>query len=70
MYSEYVKELMRGFGGKDFEDFAAYIYVRFSKEIDGSKGKRKDKYIKIRNSILKYIAANRVAVSAELRKVK
>ena len=42
-----------------YEQFARYIYKTFQSEIDVSKGTQKNKYIKIRNDILKYIVTNR-----------
>ena len=44
--------------------------MTFQREIDMSTGKQKDKYIKIRNDILKYIVTNRGAVTLELRRNK
>jgi hypothetical protein len=70
MDSEYIEELLKDFKGKGYEDFASYIYIKISKKIDLSKGKQKDKYIKIRNRILKYVAANRSAIISKLHKVK
>jgi hypothetical protein len=66
-----VQGLLKDFKGKDFKDFAAYVYVTMQKEIDSKKKKQdKDKYIKIRQSILKYIIANERAISVELNKKK
>jgi len=66
----YIHELIQRYNGKNYEHFARYIYTTFQKEIDVSKGKQKDKYIKIRNDILKYIVANRSSVTLELRRNK
>ena len=65
-----IKELIKNYNGTSYEYFAKYIYTTFQKEIDASKGKQKDKYIKIRNDILKYIVANRSNVTLELRRNK
>ena len=66
----YIHELIKDYNGTNYEQFARYIYMTFQKEIDVSKGKQKDKYIKIRNDILKYIVSNRGNVTLELRRKK
>tara|TARA_B100000900_G_C20269517_1_gene589417 strand:- start:315 stop:530 length:216 start_codon:yes stop_codon:yes gene_type:complete len=64
----YVQELINDYNGDNYEQFTRYIYMTFQREIDSSRGKDKDKYIKIRNDILKYIVANRGNVTLELRR--
>ena len=66
----YIQELMKDYNGTNYEQFARYIYMTFQREIDASKGRDKDKYIKIRNDILKYIVTNRGNVTLELRRNK
>lgn len=66
--NSYVKELINDYDGDNYEHFTRYIYMTFQREIDSSRGKNKDKYIKIRNDILKYIVTNRGNVTLELRK--
>jgi len=66
----YIQELIKEYNGTNYEQFARYIYTSFQKEIDVSKGKQKDKYIKIRNDILKYIVSNRGNITLELRRKK
>jgi len=66
----YIQELIKDYKGTNYEQFARYIYTTFQREIDMSKGKDKDKYIKIRNDILKYIVSNRGSVTLELRRNK
>jgi len=66
----YIQELIKEYNGTNYEQFARYIYTTFQKEIDVSKGKQKDKYIKIRNDILKYIVSNRGNITLELRRKK
>ena len=66
--NSYVKELINDYDGDKYEHFTRYIYMTFQREIDSSRGKNKDKYIKIRNDILKYIVTNRGNVTLELRK--
>ena len=68
--NSYIKELIKDYNGDNYEQFARYIYLTFQREIDVSKGTQKNKYIKIRNDILKYITANRGSVTLELRKNK
>jgi len=69
--NNYLKTLIKDFKGKDFKDFVAYVYITLDREIDSSKKKQdKNKYIKIRQSILKYIIAKERAISIELNKKK
>ena len=68
--NSYVQELIKDYNGDSFEHFTRYIYMTFQREIDVSKGTKKNKYIKIRNDILKYISANRSKVTLELRRNK
>ena len=65
----YFNPLIKDFKGNDFKDFALYVYASMQKEIDSKKKKQdKDKYIKIRQSVLNYIIANERAIVTELRK--
>ena len=68
--NNYVKELIRDYNGDSYEHFTRYIYMTFQREIDASKGAQKNKYIKIRNDILKYIVSNRGNITLELRRNK
>lgn len=68
--SDYISELIKDYDGTNYEHFTRYIYMTFQREIDASKGRDKDKYIKIRNDILKYIVTNRGNVTLELRRNK
>jgi len=68
--NSYIRELIRDYKGTSFEHFTRYVYMTFQREIDVSKGKQKDKYIKVRNDILKYIVSNRGNVTLELRRNK
>jgi hypothetical protein len=70
MMNRYIQSLMQNYGQKDFKNFAAYVYTTLQKEIDVSKGKQKDKYIKVRKSILSYIFSNERVITSELRKNK
>lgn len=65
----YINPLIKSFKGNDFKDFALYVYTSMQKEIDSKKKKQdKDKYIKIRQSVLNYIIANERAIVTELKK--
>ena len=66
--NSYIKELIQDYNGDSYEHFAQYIYKTFQREIDVSKGTQKNKYIKIRNDILRYITANRGSVTLALRR--
>lgn len=65
---KYLQSLIKDFKGKDIKEFAAYVYMTLQKQIDVSKGKQKNKYIEIRDSILNYIFSNERAIVSELRK--
>lgn len=65
---QYLQTLIKDFKGGDLKDFSAYIYTTLQKKIDVSKGKHKNKYIKIRDSILNYIFSNERAIVSELHK--
>jgi hypothetical protein len=68
---EYLKKLIIEFPGKDFKDFVGYVYSSFEKQINLKKKKLdKDKYIKIRKSILTYIVSNEKLISLQLNKSK
>ena len=69
--NEYLQKLIQDFKGKDFKDFAGYVYTTLQKQSDAQRKKvDKDKYIKIRKSILGYIVSNERAITSELRKNK
>jgi len=70
MMNNYITSLIKDYNGENYEQFARYIYMTFQQEIDVSKGIQKDKYIKVRNDILKYIVANRGKITLELRRNK
>jgi hypothetical protein len=63
-----IKDLIWNFDGKTFEDFIAHVYSTFQKKIDSSNKKQdKNKYIKIRQSILQYVVANKKIVTTEIK---
>jgi len=68
--NDYLKKLIQKYNRKDFKNFVGYVYATLQREVDVSKGKQKDKYIKIRKSILNYIVSNEREITSELRKNK
>ena len=68
--SDYITNLIKDFNGTNYEQFARYIYITFQREIENSRGAEKNKYIKVRDGILKYIVVNRGTITLELRKKK
>ena len=64
--NEYLNRMIVNFKGKDFKNFAKYVYNTLQKEIDVSKGQDKNKYIKIRNSIFNYIFSNEKIIVSKL----
>lgn len=66
----YIKELIKNSNSKNFEKFYEYVYMTFEKQICSAKHKKdKNKYIKIRESILRYVVFNERAINLELRKI-
>jgi hypothetical protein len=64
-----IKNLICKFDGKTFRDFVSYVYFSFQKKIDLSNKKQdKNKYIKMRQSILKYILSNEKIIESEIKK--
>ena len=68
--NQYIQKLISDYNGTNYEQFARYIYMTFQREIDANKGTQKDKYIKVRNDILKYIVVHRGKITSELRRNK
>jgi len=63
-----LRDIVKKFVGSTFEEFLEYFYSYFDSKIKTEKSqKAKDKYIKIRNSMLSYIVANKQHIMAELR---
>ncbi len=68
---EYLEKLILNFKGNDFKNFVGYVHTTLQKESDSQRKKvDKDKYIKIRKSILGYIVSNERAITSKLRKNK
>ena len=70
MENEYIQILSKDFPGKSYESFVGYVYGKLTQKIENSKGKEKDKYIKIRRRMHEYILCNRSSIIAELCKAK
>ena len=65
---KFVKDLISDFNGS-YKDFFSYVYKIFTKKIDSiSRKEVRDKYIKIRKSILNYIIVNEKTITAELNR--
>lgn len=65
-----IRNLIGNFKGKSFEDFLKYFCLNFQKEVNNRKGKDKDKYIRMRDNILKFIISNEKMISSEINKKK
>lgn len=64
---EYLQYLIDGYGHKDYDNFIGYVYTTLQREIDSKKkNKDKDKYIILRDSILKYIISNKKSLTLKL----
>jgi hypothetical protein len=69
--NDYIKSLIHNYDSRDYKNFVGYVYTTLQKEIDAIKHKKdKDKYIKIRKSILGYIVSNERAITSQLRRNK
>jgi hypothetical protein len=67
--NNYTKTLVENFDGNNYEDFISYVYKTLTKKSNSCKEKqKKNKYLNIRNDILKYIIANKNIITSELRK--
>ena len=66
---EYLQYLIEGYGHKDYDNFIGYVYTILQREIDSKKkNKDKDKYIILRDSILKHIISNKKPLTLMLSK--
>jgi len=66
----FIFDLLKNFNGT-YKEFFAYTYKVFSKKIDSiDKKDSKDKYLKIKKSILNYIIVNKKVISKELSRKK
>ena len=51
----------------DFKDFVSYVYFTIDNKINSTKQESiKNKYIKIRQSAIRYIVANEKAITSEI----
>jgi len=67
--NEYIKSLIQNFKRGDFKDFVSYFYLTIDNEINSTKQQSiKNKYIKIRQSAIRYIIANEKAITTEICK--
>ena len=66
--SNFIKDLIKNFKKGDFKDFVAYVYSTLENKIASSKQQSiKNKYIKIRHSVLQYIIANEKSIMLSIR---
>ena len=66
--SDYISQRIKNYKVQEYRDFVAYVYGTLTKKSHGCRGKSKDKYIKIRDDVLRYIAINKNVISLELKK--
>lgn len=65
-----LNEILSDFNG-NYKDLLSFVYLSFQKRIDSTKNKNiKNKYIKIRKSILQYILSNEKIITLEILKKK
>lgn len=58
---------MQNFKRGDFKDFVSYVYFTIDNKINSTKQESiKNKYIKIRQSAIRYIVANEKAITSEI----
>jgi hypothetical protein len=63
-----LRDVIKKFVGGTYDEFLKYFYSYFDSKINSEKSQKvKNKYIKIRNSMLFYIVANKQQIMAELR---
>jgi hypothetical protein len=68
LVDEYIEEFVKNQKGITFNDFMKYFYSSFDAKIEDEKKKLlKNKYIKMRKSILQYIFANKIFISNRIK---
>ena len=68
MINPYIKSLIQNFKKGDFKDFISYVYFTIDNKINSTKKESiKNKYIKIRHSVLQYIIANEKSIMLSIR---
>jgi hypothetical protein len=68
LVDEYIEEFVKNQKGITFNDFMKYFYSSFDVKIEDEKKKLlKNKYIKMRKSILQYIFANKIFISNRIK---
>jgi hypothetical protein len=69
LIDEYVNSFIRDEKGITFNDFMKYFYFGFDKRINNEKSKSlKNKYIKMRQSIIKYIVDNKRLIINQIKR--
>jgi hypothetical protein len=68
LVDKYIEEFIKKEKEITFDDFIRYFYFSFDKKIKNEKKKSsKNKYIKMRKSILQYVSCNRVNISNKIK---
>jgi hypothetical protein len=69
LIDEYISSFINDERGISFNDFIKYFYFGFDKRIKNEKNKSlKNKYIKMRQSILKYIVDNKRLINNQIQR--
>jgi hypothetical protein len=68
LVNEYISEFIKNEKGITFNDFMKYFYFSFDEKIKNEKKKLlKNKYIKMRRSILQYILSKKVLINNRIK---
>jgi hypothetical protein len=68
LVNDYIIEFIKNEKGITFNDFMKYFYFSFDEKIKNEKKKLlKNKYIKMRRSILQYILSNKVLINNRIK---
>jgi hypothetical protein len=70
---DFLREISKNFNSENkkpkevFKDFVSYVYFTIDNKINSTKKESiKNKYIKIRQSAIRYIVANEKAITSEI----
>lgn len=73
-FKDFLKEISKNFNSESknpkevFKDFVSYVYFTIDNKINSTKKESiKNKYIKIRHSVLQYIIANEKSIMLSIR---
>ena len=72
-FKDFIKEISKNFNSESknpkeiFKDFVSYVYFTIDNKINSTRQESiKNKYIKIRQSAIRYIVANEKAITSEI----